>query len=68
MPRYCYGTVWTIGNAKKRNIHTTQTDKSGNFEVVDQYLHKIRGFGNWIPESATSSLLSARGIATFRGM
>ena len=30
------------------------------------YVHKIRGIGNWIPESATGPLLSARGIGHFK--
>ena len=30
------------------------------------YVHKIRGIGNWILESATGPLLSARGIGHFK--
>ena len=39
---------------------------SGISHFLVHYVHKIRGIGNWIPESATGPLLNARRIGHFK--
>ena len=39
---------------------------SGIGHFLVHYVHKIRGIGNYIPESATGPLLSAKGIGHFK--
>ena len=39
---------------------------SGISHFLVHYVNKIKGTGNWIPDSATGPLLSARGIGHFK--